>query len=135
MRIILLAIFFALPCAMAPGDPSADTQDSALQAEMAGKQARDAYQKAQALKLENRFNEAREQFTYTAALKEPGTGQWADLAADELDYGLLLHEANYWVLKLGRQQEGAFDDRLLQCGIVVRKRQNGNVDGLAETIR
>lgn len=63
--------------------------------------AKVVYQKAQALKRQNLFEEAREEFAIIANLEEPGTKTWARLAADELEYGLLMYEANYWVLKLG----------------------------------
>jgi len=91
LHAFVMVALLAFPCAIALGD----------QLSSAGGNARNDFQTAQSLKLENRFNEARAKFESIAALDEPGSETWADLAADELDYGLLLHEANYWILKAG----------------------------------
>jgi hypothetical protein len=124
MRFILIVMLVVLPCTHSMADALSDTRLDELQTQAAGEQARNGFQKAQALKLENRFNEARAQFDSIAALKEPGTETWADLATDELDYGLLLHEANYWVLKLG---SGATDGKVL-------KTYQANAEGLYRQI-
>ena len=108
---MLVVMLVVLPCALALAEPQSDTRVSDSQALAAGQQARSGFQKAQGLKLENRFNEARAQFDAIASLREPGTETWADLASDELDYGLLLHEANYWLLKLG---SGVTDGKILK---------------------
>jgi len=104
-RLYLLGLLLASPLLQA-----ASEHDNAMAREAAN-EARAAYEKAQALKREHRFAEAQQEFEYVADLNEPGTHKWASLAADELDYGLLLYEAKYWTLKMG---SGVNDGRTMQ---------------------
>lgn len=70
-------------------------------ADSAALEAKDSYQEGIDAKLANRFEDARIIFGNLAEFPEAGTEQWSGLAADELKYGLLLHEANFWILKMG----------------------------------
>lgn len=72
-------------------------------ADSAALEAKDNYQEGINAKLANRFEDARIIFGNLADFAEPGTEQWARLAADELNYGLLMHEVNYWLIKMGGQ--------------------------------
>jgi hypothetical protein len=80
------------------GDDAAHNKALADSAALA---AKDSYQQGIDNKLANRFEDARIKFGNLAEFPEPGTEQWAGLAADELKYGLPMHEANYWLIKMG----------------------------------
>jgi hypothetical protein len=67
--------------------------------------ARAAYDEAQALKRSNRFNESREAFQRAAEFSGPGASNWAALAADELRYGLPLHEAGTLSMQLTQMRD------------------------------
>lgn len=71
-----------------------------------------AYQQAQALKRGNRFPEARAGFAEATTLGGPGS-KWATLAADELRYGLPLHESNVLLARLAGTADHPTRARLL----------------------
>lgn len=78
----------------------------------AGDDAQAVYQQAQALKRSNRFNEARIGFQEATTLAGPAS-KWSALAADELHYGLPLHESNVLLAQLVRAADHPTRARLL----------------------
>jgi len=103
---LLRGLLFAgaiLGCTMHPLAGADDTATDDAQA---------AYQQAQALKRGNRFNEARLGFQEATTLAGPGS-KWSTLAADELRYGLPLHESNVLLAQLARAADHPTRSRLL----------------------
>jgi len=76
--------------------------------------ARVAYNDAQALKRNNQFNAAREAFQRVSEFSGPGASNWAVLAADELRFGLPLHEANHLLAQLAGNPNFPARQRTLQ---------------------
>ena len=73
-------------------DPTAEADDPRVKA---------AYERAQRLKHEQRFEETKVVFEQVAAASGPGTKKWVTLARDELRYGLPVFEAKQWLIKMG----------------------------------
>ena len=79
-----------------------------------GEEARAAYETAQMHKRNNRFAEARQTFAQVSELAGPSALQWAQLAADELRYGLPLHEAGVLTAQLGQAADFPNRRRILE---------------------
>jgi len=92
-----LTIMLALPPLAADGD---DTS------------ARSAYEQAQTMKRANQFVQARTAFQGLAAL--PGSEPWSTLAADELRYGLPLHESRVLMARLSTASDSRSRNSLVQ---------------------
>jgi hypothetical protein len=108
----------ALGIAAYPPTPAAATGSDAAQA---------AYHEAQALKRSNRFAEARGAFQEVADLAD--APQWSTLAADELRYGLPLHESNVLLAELTRATDHPTRSRLLaRIDALYQTMLDGNVD-------
>ncbi len=80
-------------------DPNAGKSDRT--AEVDDPRVKAEYERAQRLKHEQRFEEAKVAFERVAAASGPGTKKWVTLARDELRYGLPLFEAKQWLIKMG----------------------------------
>lgn len=74
--------------------------------------AQAAYNQAQALKRGNQFGEARQAFQELTTLTGPAS-KWSSLAADELRYGLPLHESNVLLAQLTRAKDHPTRSQLL----------------------
>jgi len=99
MRYVLFVTLFLIS-ANAPALDDSAALDKAL-ADSAAIEAKDKYNEGINAKLANKFGDARIIFSNLADFPQPGTDQWSRLAADELRYGLPMHEAKYWLLKMG----------------------------------
>lgn len=93
--IVLLALVAVIVCPASSGD-----------------ETKSAYEQAQALKRSGRFDEARTAFQELAAAS--GGSTWSTLAADELRYGLPLHESNLLIAKMARTTDHASRAHLLK---------------------
>jgi len=71
-----------------------------------------AYSQAQALKRGNQFGEARQAFQELTTLSGSAS-KWSSLAADELRYGLPLHESNVLLAQLARAKDHPTRSQLL----------------------
>lgn len=71
----------------------------------------DLLNRGKELKREDRFEEAREAFVQVEALA--GDGEWAEMARDELDYGLLMYEAQSLMNRLGDLSIGLNEKRTM----------------------
>lgn len=97
----------------------------------AAEDARAAYDAAQALKRSNHFSEAREAFKRVAESSGPGASNWAALAADELRYGLPLHESNHLFAQLAGKMDFPTRHQMLQrLDALYRALLDNNVDNL-----
>jgi len=88
--------------------------------------ARENYNEAQNLKRANRFEEARQVFNIVADMDDADASSWAELAADELRYGLLMHEVNHLILKFGRSAHSS--DKQAQYRQLAENKLNEIID-------
>jgi hypothetical protein len=90
--LLTFALLFQLPTIL-PAIPDVARADDASAAQV-------LYNDAQSLKRANRLDAARSSFQHAAELTGPEDAVWADLAREELRFGLPMHEARLLAARL-----------------------------------
>lgn len=94
----------------------------------------DLFNRGKERKRDGRFAEAREAFVQVEALAEEG--EWAEMARDELDYGLLMYEAKSLMNQLGDMAIGLKEKQTMARRAGNRLREAlGHNRGHAERVR
>lgn len=74
-------------------------------------QVAEALNRGKQLKREGRFDEARQAFLRVEMLADSSHQEWVDMAADELEYGLLVYEAQSLMSRMGDPATGLPEKR------------------------
>lgn len=104
-KLLVLFLMFISIESMAVDQDAAHNKALADSAALA---AKDKYQDGISAKLDNRFDDAQSTFGILVDFPEAGAEEWTRLASDELNYGLLMHEVQYLMAKLGDHNLNSF---------------------------